>query len=235
MSRRAFIGGLLAAGAALALPGCGAQPMQASSTLPGPTWPDAGSDDWTLGSPTVGADVPGPPRAPVVVAGGVLSRNHWTRQGPTYTRMSRMVPVRYITVHHTGQAFSATEQGSTASHLESIRRYHCGDRGWGDIGYHYAVDRAGRVWECRPVGWQGAHVRDHNEGNIGVVVLGNFDRQSPTTVQVEAVHRHVQSLLRNYRVPVSRLRTHQEWAPTACPGRSLQRVMVSSRAGGRFA
>jgi hypothetical protein len=32
----------------------------------------------------------------------------------------------------------------------------------------------------------------------------------------------------------ARLRTHQEWAPTACPGRSLQRYMVNARSAGTF-
>src|SRR5690625_4343 len=36
-------------------------------------------------------------------------------------------------------------------------RYHTVTRGWGDIGYNFAIDMAGRIWELR--GWNnvGAH------------------------------------------------------------------------------
>ena len=43
---------------------------------------------------------------------------------------------------------------SESGHFVAIEYKH-------DVGYHYAVDRAGRVWECRPLTWQGAHVRNH--------------------------------------------------------------------------
>ena len=94
--------------------------------------------------------------------------------------MDRQQPIRYITVHHDAHYSDITDYTSVAQRLEAIRRYHRETREWGDIGYHYAVDRAGRVWETRPIDWQGAHVRDHNEGNIGVMALGNFDEQPPT-------------------------------------------------------
>ena len=88
---------------------------------------------------------------------------------------------------------------------------------------HFAVDPAGRVWEARPLGWQGAHVKDHNPGNIGIVVLGNFEVQTPGPSQLEGVRRHVTSLMRAYNVPRSRVHTHRDWgAQTACPGDTLQ-------------
>ena len=79
--------------------------------------------------------------------------------------------------------------------------------------------------------WQGAHVKDCNVGNIGVVCLGNFDKQTPSQPQLAALNRHVTWLMRNYRVQMPKLRTHQEWpsAATACPGVNLERYMVAVR------
>jgi hypothetical protein len=34
-----------------------------------------------------------------------------------------------------------------------------------DIGYHYTIDPTGRIWEGRPVQYQGAHVKMNNEHN----------------------------------------------------------------------
>lgn len=165
------------------------------------------------------------------MAGGVIRRSVWAKGQPVPALMNRMLPVRYITVHHAAMLFTDTNENATAAHLESIRRGHRG-RGWGDIGYHFAVDRAGRVWEARPLSWQGAHVANKNESNLGIVTLGNFDEQSPSNVQLDALRRFVTFNMRQYNVPLSRVKTHQEWAPTRCPGTSLQRYMVSARSNG---
>ena len=148
--------------------------------------------------------------------------------------MNRLSPIRYITVHHDGMhPFFDTDQRATAARIEAIRRAHR-RRGWGDIGYHFVVDRAGRVWEGRSLRYQGAHVKNNNYANIGIVVLGNFDRQQPSQVQLASVRQLVSSLMDRYHVPASRVSTHQEWAPTACPGRYLQQFMNTSRRRGRL-
>ncbi len=145
-----------------------------------------------------------------------------------------MLPVKYITVHHDGMAsFTNTSKESASARLETIRESHLRRDGgrWGDIGYHYAIDPAGRVWEGRPLQWQGAHVKARNEGNIGVVVLGNFEIQSVNPAQRAALESTLRSLMRKHNVPVYRVRTHQEWAATACPGKSMQQTMVQLRNG----
>ena len=96
------------------------------------------------------------------------------------------------------------------------------------------MDRAGRVWEARPLVYQGAHVKDHNPGNIGVVVLGNFEVQAPTEAQLVSVRNHLSALMRAYGLPASRVHTHQEWegAATACPGERLQHYLDRLRRSG---
>ena len=148
-----------------------------------------------------------------------------------------MAPIRRITMHHDGMsAFTDTTMTAASQRLESIRRAHLRRKPqrFGDIGYHYAIDPAGRVWQCRELTWQGAHVKNQNPGNLGILVMGNYDRQSLTTRQQQAVLAFVSGQMRQYGVPASRLHTHQELAPTACPGRSLQSFMVSSRSNRRF-
>jgi len=134
-----------------------------------------------------------------------------------------MSRIRFITVHHTGsRVIYDTDQAAVARRLEQVRRIHVDSNGWGDIGYHFIVDRAGRIWEGRPLTLQGAHVRDRNEGNIGVVCLGNFEDQKPSTGQVQAMQVLLRDLRTKYAVSLSGVRTHREWAPTKCPGRHLQ-------------
>ncbi|MHC4966947.1 MAG: peptidoglycan recognition protein family protein, partial [Planctomycetota bacterium] len=165
---------------------------------------------------------------------GVLSRASWAHGEPVPAMMDRMSPIRHITVHHDGMdPFFAVNRITVAAHLELIRQLHR-RKGWGDIGYHFAVDRAGRVWEARPLVYQGAHVKDHNPGNIGVVVLGNFEVQAPTEAQMAAVRSHLSDLMRAYGLRASRVHTHQEWegAATACPGERLQHYLDRLRRSG---
>jgi hypothetical protein len=163
---------------------------------------------------------------------GVIARSSWAGGAPVPALMDRMLPVNKITLHHDGMnAFTSASQADAAERLENIRLAHRGHN-WGDIGYHYVIDPAGRVWEGRPLMYQGAHVRDQNEGNLGVCVLGNFERQAPNQAQLNTVEHFVAALMTRYRVGVRNVYTHRELAATACPGRNLQPRLVSMRTRG---
>ena len=82
--------------------------------------------------------------------------------------------------------------------------------------------------------YQGAHVRENNEGNVGVMVLGNFDLQHPSREQLTTLQATLIYLMHQYRVPGSRLYTHKELNPTTCPGRSLQQTVAWLRGSGRL-
>ena len=73
-----------------------------------------------------------------------------------------------ITVH-----CSATKPSMNTT-IEDIRRWHVADNGWSDIGYHYVIERNGKISKGRPLDRDGAHVRGHNEFNIGVCLVGGM-------------------------------------------------------------
>lgn len=163
---------------------------------------------------------------------GVIPRNAWARATPEPRLMNRMLPVSRITLHHDGMtSFTSANQSDAAQRLEMIRAAHRSN-GWGDIGYHFVIDPAGRIWEGRPLFWQGAHVKNQNEGNLGICLLGNYEVQRPNSQQLAAVDRFVAEAMRQYRIPVSRVHTHKELGSTLCPGRNLQPLLVASRSPG---
>ncbi len=163
---------------------------------------------------------------------GVIPRSAWAKGAPVPSLMNTMLPVQRITVHHDGMnTFTSRSEGDAADRLERIRAAHR-SKNWGDIGYHYLIDPNGRVWEGRPLNWQGAHVASQNEGNLGICVMGNYEDQSPSDTQLDAVERFVASQMRAYRVPVMRVHTHRELASTQCPGRNLQPQLVAIRRSG---
>jgi len=201
---------------------------QRDAKLPDPVWPkDAGP----AYKPT-----PIPPKTEVVTKSSpvgttnVIPRSQWAKAAPIPSRMDPMLPVNKITLHHDGMpsSFTSTSQSAAAEHLESIRKAHI-ERGFGDVGYHFLIDPAGRVWAGRDLRWQGAHVKDQNPGNLGICIMGNYEIQRPNSTQLQATQVFVVQAMRYYNVPVSRVYTHRELAPTACPGRYMQPELVSMR------
>lgn len=152
--------------------------------------------------------------------------------------MTPAKPYFRITLHHDGMdAFASTDRAAAAARLEQIRQAHLNRPGepFGDIGYHYLIDPAGRVWQGRPLQWQGAHVARTNEGNLGVCCLGNFMQQRPSQAQLVALDRFVAAQMKHYRIPPGRVYTHRELGQTLCPGDNLQPYIADSRRSGAIA
>lgn len=215
----------LGAGVGL-LAGCSTTATQRSAKMPGPIWPDAK----LLEPPPAIVRVPQAKQLGPQMA-NVLPRSSWTRGTPNIADINPMLPVQWITVHHDGMTpFMATDYASSASRIELIRNGHRG-KGWADIGYHFIIDRSGRVWEGRELCYQGAHVKNHNEGNLGILCVGNFDQQAPSAAQLAALERQLKVCMKEYKVASSCVRSHQEWpgASTACPGRNMQSKMQALR------
>ncbi len=150
-------------------------------------------------------------------------RAEWTHIEPRPGRLARARVDRYdrITIHHEGCGVNThTDEQRVMRNLDGILGWHI-RRDFGDIGYHFAIDYAGRVWECRSLGYWGAHVYGHNERNIGVVLLGNFERQRPSDAQMETMEHLVHVLRHHYRVRRGRIYGHVDLGPTLCPGRYL--------------
>jgi len=158
-----------------------------------------------------------------VYAGAVIPRTIWTRETIRPWLADRMGRIRRITVHHDGlDVFTSKRQADAMDRLELFRSNHVDRLGWADIGYHFAIDPAGRVYECRPTAYQGAHVKDHNEQNLGVLVMGHHSAQSPSPEALHTLASFVAAKQKRYGVPGSRVYTHRELRPTECPGENLQ-------------
>lgn len=149
-----------------------------------------------------------------------------------------------ITLHHSDGKYPATYEESLEE-VRFIQRYHMDGRGWSDIGYHFLVDPlgnvfSGRAWSPSPaspdVPVLGAHTSGNNEGNLGIVLLGNYHppaNDAPTSAQREAVLRLIRYLVAAYRIPTGLpaagvhdptrewLMGHRDYKGTACPGNGL--------------
>jgi len=227
---------LLLAGIGLVASGC-ADTGRKFSSRPGPAWPSAISRPSQIGDVVSPASAAAPKRSHRQLAGkdwdngeqhllnelGALPRSMWTNRHPQTSHINMMDGVTRITAHHEGwKPVYFTNERETEHRLKLIQHVHMDVRGWADVGYHFIIDRDGRLWEARPIKYQGAHVKYHNKHNVGVMCLGNFMKQEPSNAQVQRLGRTLKKLMAIYRVPVDRVYTHRELMPTLCPGDNLQ-------------
>lgn len=161
----------------------------------------------------------------------IRPRSQWTDRGPVMARINPMNGIRRVTVHHAGfpDGYHKQNENDVIVTLRNIQASHMDNRNWGDIGYHYVIDPAGRIWEARSLEHQGAHTHDNNPHNIGVMLLGNFDKQQPTKAQTGSLEALICDLQGRFHVDCRHLFTHQELSPSTCPGHNLQRHMETFR------
>jgi N-acetylmuramoyl-L-alanine amidase len=120
---------------------------------------------------------------------------------------------------------------TTSQKVREIRRWHVEDRGWSDIGYHYLIDRNGTVAEGRPIERDGAHVRGHNRGTIGISLFGghgsneNDAFEDHFTPEQDAALRKLLAQLQD-RYGFTKVSGHNEYAAKACPGFRVNRWLA---------
>lgn len=251
IKRREFLVG----GMGLMIGGCTAGNHYVAQTAPG--WYSAGS--YRSGSNTAARRAPmavAPPTArrtytqpavrrsaqpavrPVSAVSSIrtVPRSSWAKAAPIRSRLNPMRFINRITVHHEGWTpVYFTDFASTKARMDSIRRSHLERMRAGDIGYHFVIDRAGYVWQGRDLRYQGAHVGKNNENNLGIMVLGNFNKQAASSQQLASLQNLLRLHIRTYRIAKHRVYTHRELGPTTCPGNRLQNYMTDLRRSGRLA
>jgi hypothetical protein len=161
----------------------------------------------------------------------VVPRERWHAK-PTGSNVTAMSSIYRITVHHTADPCYQEDWASSMARMLLYQKTHQEGRGWADIGYHYIIDRAGRIWEGRPLVYQGAHAgnSEKNRGNIGVCLMGDFNQQELTRGQESSLVNLLRELCRIHRIDGgSKIYTHMELHATQCPGKKLQQFMEQYR------
>ena len=153
----------------------------------------------------------------------------WAEKSAQTARLHTAALFTRITVHHSGAlVLRDTARQSVIDDLNSVLEAHMRLR-YGDIGYHFVVDYAGRVWEGRSLSYEGAHVSGENEANLGVMLLGNFEKQKPSDAQLETLNTLVGLLRAHFDIPARRVYGHRDIGETLCPGRYLYPYVVAMK------
>lgn len=120
---------------------------------------------------------------------------------------SAMKEIEGIVLHNSGV--------SVLQSIEVIHNYHK-NKGWAGIGYHYYVRKDGSVYRGRPENMAGAHCPGVNSTSIGICAEGNFNEETMSEVQKQAIIELVKDIKSRYNIKW--IKGHREILATSCPG-----------------
>lgn len=153
----------------------------------------------------------------------IIPRSEWAT-GKSGSN-GRFGTVRAITCHWPADGIRnhSADYNAVKRALQGYQRYHKNTRGWVDIGYNFAIDKAGRVWEGRGLHNVGAHAASKanpraNTTRIGVIfILGPGDTVSP---EMWARFLELRDYILKTHPQATKIEGHRQvpGAATTCPG-----------------
>lgn len=137
---------------------------------------------------------------------------------------------RSIVIHHSGTPTGSAEEFDAAHKA----------RGWDGLGYDFVIGnglrrrgdesadgevQVGQRWILQK---QGAHagVPEYNQHGVGICLVGDFNRTTPTAKQMASLRQLIQFLIQEHRIPGSRIYGHKDVKQTDCPGRNFPLAAV---------
>lgn len=121
---------------------------------------------------------------------------------------------------------AATPEGKDYS-VEQIHKWHLARKFVG-CGYNFVIYRDGTIHEGRPSWATGAHASGYNSTSIGICYVGGMDAENKhakdtrTLAQKEALLQLVHELMAKYKVPLSKVCGHYQFAAKACPSFKIE-------------
>ncbi|EDM26249.1 prophage LambdaCh01, N-acetylmuramoyl-L-alanine amidase [Lentisphaera araneosa HTCC2155] len=156
----------------------------------------------------------------------IVPRTSWCKM-QMKSNVNPMGHIAKITVHHTTAPKNLAKM-SDIQYLNIIEKSHQ-ERGYASIGYHYVIGRDGTIYQGRPVKYQGAHVSGANSNNIGVSLIGDFNKKLPNSSQLKALETMLGYLRKKYQLPATKVYGHKHLGKSQCPGIQLEKWLIKYR------
>ncbi|MBS4026146.1 MAG: N-acetylmuramoyl-L-alanine amidase [Clostridia bacterium] len=133
----------------------------------------------------------------------------------------KTLPFTHLVIHHTGAEEKDTDQ---------IRRYHL-SKGWQDVGYHFVIERDGKVAAGRKLSTTGAHCQADgmNRKAVGIALIGNFEKNHPSFHQIKSLLELMKKLTKELKILPKNILLHNQvqGANTLCPGKNFPKLILS--------
>lgn len=123
-----------------------------------------------------------------------------------------------LMIHHTGGTQDNPMFDTSHLTFDAVRAYHL-SLSWQTIGYHFFIEKDGKITQGRPVTMEGAHCRGQNRTSIGICLAGNFNNTLPTQEQEKSLAFLVEKLKKEHNI--TEVRPHRAYANTDCYGTGL--------------
>lgn len=137
-----------------------------------------------------------------------------------------------VITHHTGGTDANPRADSSNATVRNVDSWH--KQRWPGfvsrlgyhVGYHYFIDKDGKVTQTREHDEEGAHCIGMNRRSIGVCFAGNFDVRRPTPKQIVAWDRLYSRLKKEF--PGITTQPHRKYATKSCHGSLLSDTFFAS-------
>lgn len=153
---------------------------------------------------------------------------------------TQFFPTTHIILHHTATSNASSDW---AAEVRSIWYFHSQVRGWTDIGYNFLIDPNGVIYEGRygGEGVRAGHTLDHNEGTVGVALMGTYSSKDVTVAAQASLDKLTKTLAIRYGLNLDenaydragmmnlRLSGHRNWGATECPGEKFYNTFGTIR------
>ena len=132
--------------------------------------------------------------------------------------MEKLETIKYLVIHHSQREIDSAK---------SIKKRHL-KRGWEDIGYHYIINKNGRITKGRNTKYIGAHVKGHNRNSLGICIIGNFDKEKPTEKQIKKLLKFLKRLSKKHNIENKNILGHREFkgVTKTCPGKNIDLKLI---------
>lgn len=119
----------------------------------------------------------------------------------------RFEDISLIVIHHSG---------NNNDTIDSIYRYHTQVKSWETIGYHYVIEKDGRVVSTNKHTTLSYHCKGYNKRSLGICLLGDYTSAVPPPPQLAALEKLL-SILKD-EITISAVVPHRLFRNTICPG-----------------
>jgi hypothetical protein len=191
---------------------------------------------WLCFATAAAAQNPAP--RPVPKPANLVTREAWGSRPDPIPASRKHVP-KWINLHHAGVVWTNSqdpaqfvrnlqEWGKKRPELEKPPR----NTYWPDLPYHFLIAPDGRIFEGRPVEYEPESNTQYSlAGNLGIEMMGDFNRQRPSPAQLDSVVRLTAWLMQQHGIDAEHVRTHRDAAPgqTTCPGRDFYRYILDGQ------
>ncbi|MDA7494831.1 peptidoglycan recognition protein family protein, partial [Candidatus Gracilibacteria bacterium] len=135
-------------------------------------------------------------------------------QGKLFWPIQISEKIQGVVIHHT-----ATEYESDLQAIQDIYKFHTLGRKWGDIGYNFIIGKNGEIFEGRAGGEKsvGAHTKRNNIGNIGIVLIGDYDIHDVPVEQQNSLKNLLVYLGEKYKIDYNKkIYFHEDCIEESC-------------------